>query len=139
LKNVTFVPAQPKEMMPNVWSLCNVALVHLKNAPLFATVIPSKIFEAMGMGLPILLVAPEGEATNIVRREKVGLCVPAEDPEKLASAVLFLKENRQILHDLSRHSCEAAPGHSREQQAKDMLATLHASLDGKRAVISEAF
>ena len=131
LKNVTFVPAQPKELMPNAWSLCNVALVHLKNAPLFRTVIPSKIFEAMGMGLPILLVAPEGEASHIVRREEVGLCVPAEDPKELASAVLFLKENRQILEQLSRRSCEAAPRYSRERQARDMLATLHASLTRK--------
>jgi glycosyltransferase involved in cell wall biosynthesis len=134
LKNVTFVPAQPKELMPNVWSICNIALVHLKNAPLFRTVIPSKIFEAMGMGLPILLVAPEGEASQIVRREEVGLCVPAEDPKKLASAVLFLKENQQFLHQLSRRSCEAAPSYSRERQAREMLATLHASLTGKQVV-----
>jgi colanic acid biosynthesis glycosyl transferase WcaI len=139
LKNVTFVPAQPKELMPNAWSLCDVALVHLKNAPLFRTVIPSKIFEAMGMGLPILLVAPEGEASHIVRREEVGLCVPAENPKELASAVLFLKENRQFLHQLSRRSCEAAPHYSRERQARDMLATLHAGLTGRRAVtVSEA-
>jgi glycosyltransferase involved in cell wall biosynthesis len=136
LKNVTFVPAQPKELMPNAWSLCNVALVHLKNTPLFQTVIPSKIFEAMGMGLPILLVAPEGEASRIVRREEVGLCVRAEDPKELASAVLFLKENRQILDQMSRHCCEAAPAYSRERQARDVLATLHASLTGKRAVIA---
>ena len=134
LKNVTFVPAQPKELMPNAWSLCNIALVHLKNAPLFSTVIPSKIFEAMGMGLPILLVAPEGEATHIVRREEIGLCVPAEDPKELASAVLFLKENRQILNQFSERSSEAARRYSRERQARDMLATLHGSMAGKRAV-----
>jgi glycosyltransferase involved in cell wall biosynthesis len=134
LKNVTFVPAQPKELMPNAWSLCDVALVHLKNAPLFATVIPSKIFEAIGMGLPILLVAPEGEATNFVRREEVGLCVPAEDPKELASAILFLNENRQFLKQLSRRSSESAPRYSRERQAREMLVTLHASLTGKSAV-----
>jgi hypothetical protein len=36
LKNVTFVPAQPKELMPNARSLYNVVLVYAKNAPLFA-------------------------------------------------------------------------------------------------------
>lgn len=134
LNNVSFVPAQPKELMPNAWSLCNVALVHLKNTPLFGTVIPSKIFEAMGMGVPVLLAAPEGEATRIVRREEIGLCVPAEDPRELASAVLFLKENRQFLHQLSRRSCEAAPRYSRERQARDVLASLHASRIEKPAV-----
>jgi colanic acid biosynthesis glycosyl transferase WcaI len=31
LQNVVFVPAQPKETMPAYWSLCDVALVHLKD------------------------------------------------------------------------------------------------------------
>ena len=54
-------------MMPKVWSLCDVALVHLKNSPAFAEVLPSKMFEAMGMGLPVLMALPEGEATEIFR------------------------------------------------------------------------
>ena len=70
--------------MPAVWSLCAVALVHLKASPVFAGVIPSKIFEAMGMGLPVLLAAPEGEASRIVEGDGAGLSVPPEDPEALA-------------------------------------------------------
>jgi len=134
LKNVAFIPAQTKEVIPNAWSLCNVALVHLKNLPLFRMVIPSKIFEAMGMGLPILLAAPEGEGSRIVRREEAGLCVPAEDPQKLVTAVLFLKENRLRLNQFSKRSCEAAPHYSRERQARDMLAALHAAVSEKRAL-----
>ena len=59
---------QPKEAMAGIWSLCDVALVHLKDSPAFAEVIPSKIFEAMAMGLPIILVAPRGEARRQARR-----------------------------------------------------------------------
>ena len=33
LRNVVIVPAQPKEAMPSYWSLCDVALVHLKDLP----------------------------------------------------------------------------------------------------------
>ena len=43
LSNVIFVPMQPKESMPAIWSLCDVALVHLKDNPAFSEVIPSKI------------------------------------------------------------------------------------------------
>lgn len=63
LDNVMFIPAQPKTRMPAYWSVCDLALVPLKNTPLFTTVIPSKIFEAMGMGRAIVLAAPEGEAS----------------------------------------------------------------------------
>ncbi|MGH9681519.1 MAG: glycosyltransferase, partial [Candidatus Acidiferrales bacterium] len=113
------------------WSLCNVALVHLKNVPLFRTVIPSKIFEAMGMGLPILLAAPDGEASSIVCREEAGLCVPAEDPAKLAAGVLLLKENRPILDQFSKCSYEAAPRYTRERQARDMLDAICAAVPKK--------
>jgi colanic acid biosynthesis glycosyl transferase WcaI len=121
LSNVTFVPAQPKEMMPAVWSVCDVALVHLKNTPLFETVIPSKIFEAMGMGKPLLLASPEGEASRIVKWENNGLYVPAQRPEDLAAAVLFLQSNPAFVQQLSARSLAAAPRYSRERQARDML------------------
>ncbi len=124
LNNVIFVPPQPKENMPAYWSLCDVALVHLKDTPLFATVIPSKIFEAMGMGLPVLLACPEGEASRIVENQRAGLWVPPEDPSALANAVLLLKENRSLLQQLAARSLAAAPHYTREKQARDMLAVL---------------
>ena len=65
LENVVFMPAQPKEATPRVWSLCDVALVHLKNDPVFAGVIPSKIFEAMASGL-CCIVTDVGDSAEIV-------------------------------------------------------------------------
>ena len=50
LQNVTFVPPQPKEMMPAVWSVCDIALVHLKNTPVFESVIPFQDFRSHGDG-----------------------------------------------------------------------------------------
>jgi glycosyltransferase involved in cell wall biosynthesis len=121
LKNVLFVPPQPKEEMPRFWSLSDVALVHLKDAPLFRTVIPSKIFEAMGMGLPIILVAPEGEASRIILEENAGIWVPAGDPGALAEAAQLLECNPALRSSLAESSRAAAPHHSREQQAEDMM------------------
>src|SRR2546427_7909131 len=97
LDNVIFVPAQPKTRMPAYWSVCDLALVPLKNTPLFTTVIPSKIFEAMGMGRAIVLAAPEGEASQIVRGTGAGV---------VRSALRALR---------------AAPQFSREQQARDLI------------------
>lgn len=124
LHNVVFLPMQPKERMPVIWSLLDVALVHLKNAEAFAEVIPSKIFEAMGMGLPILLAAPEGEATAIVRTDGAGLCVPAGDPEALAAAAIKLRDEPEFLAALKKNSLASAPLHSREHQARQMIEAL---------------
>lgn len=124
LTNVVFQGMQPKEMMPRIWSLCDVALVHLKDDPAFAEVIPSKIFEAMGMGLPLLLVAPEGEASRIVIDDRAGLWVPAAQPRKLAAAAQALAGDDAHRAALAAASLAAAPRHSREYQAKRYLDVL---------------
>jgi colanic acid biosynthesis glycosyl transferase WcaI len=128
LRNLTMIPAQPKERMPDVWSLCDVALVHLRDTPLFATVIPSKIFEAMGMGLPILLACPTGEASQIVEDSGAGICVPPEDPDALANAAALLAGNSELTRKLASRSLAAAPHYSRERQARDYMATLKRGL-----------
>ena len=121
LKNVLFLPMQPKERMPQVWSLCNIALVHLRNDPTFAEVIPSKIFEAMAMGLPIIVSAPRGEGSRIVERNRAGCWVPAGDALGLAGAAMLFEKNRESCRDFGDQSLAAAPGHSRENQAREML------------------
>ncbi|MBT3358082.1 MAG: glycosyltransferase family 4 protein [Rhodospirillales bacterium] len=131
LDNVIFIPPQPKERMPALWSLCDVALVHLKDSPVFAGVIPSKIFEAMGMGLPVLLAGPEGEASRIVTAREAGCHVAAEDPDALAEAVRNLAENSDLRKSLAEKSLAAAPLYSRERQAREMIEVLELAASGK--------
>lgn len=124
LANVRFVPRQPKEAMPDHWALCDCALASLKDAPLFRSVIPSKIFEAMGMGLPILLAMPDGEAAEILRDAGAGDWVAPGRPELLAQAVLRLADDAHRTRLLARASALAARRHSRDAQAQRMLAVL---------------
>ena len=131
LNNVVFLPMQPKDKMPAVWSLCNVALVHLKDSPAFAEVIPSKIFEAMAMGLPILLSVPDGEAREILDSHEAGLWVPPEVPAVLAEAVQKLALDTELLKRLATNSLLAAPGHSRSAQADEMIAVFEKALEDK--------
>ena len=133
LTNVVFAPMQPKSRMPAVWSLCDVALVHLKDAPAFAEVIPSKIFEAMAMGLPLLVAAPAGIASRLVDGDGAGLIVPAEDPDALARAAETLADDAALRQRLATASRAAAPNYSRARQADAMLAVLRAAADGDGA------
>jgi len=55
LDNVTMIDAVPKCDITAFISLTDVALVPLKKADTFKTVIPSKIFENAAMQKPILL------------------------------------------------------------------------------------
>lgn len=121
LQNVRLLPMQPKARMPQVWSVCDVALIPLRNQPLFSSVIPSKLFECMGMGIPVVMSVPEGEATRIVEETGCGLVVPPEDPISLVKAVMQLKTDHDLLATLKINAVKGAPGFSRENAAKSML------------------
>ncbi len=86
LENVVFVGRLPKDEMPEAWSALDVCLIHLQKQPLFQTVIPSKMFEAMGMEVPILM-GVEGEAMDIVREAGAGIPVEPENAEDLVSRI----------------------------------------------------
>ncbi len=65
LTNVFFTGLVPKTCMPGLIAACNACLVHLKQAELFETVIPSKIFEIMAMNVPVIM-GVRGQARTIV-------------------------------------------------------------------------
>lgn len=121
LHNVRLIPRQPKDRMPALWSLCDVSIVPLRDTPVFATVIPSKIFESMAMGVPILMSLPEGEATGMIREAGSGLCVPPEDPAAMAEALRRLKHDRAQWNTLREAGIQAAPRFSRGELAGEMI------------------
>ena len=131
ISNVVFLPMQPKERIPDIWSLCDLALVHLKDEPTFTEVIPSKIFEAMGMGLPIIIAAPEGEATDIVTTEQAGIVVSPPNPKFLADAIYRLCNDVAAREAYAKNSLAAAPRYSREKQAREMIRIFAAVIGGK--------
>lgn len=121
LLNVTIIPRQKKELMPKLWSLCDISLISLKDTELFKTVIPSKIFESMGMGLPMVMTSPIGEATAILSESSSGVIVKPESPYEVAQIIRELYENREKLHQLSVNSANAAMLYDRKKLAEKML------------------
>ena len=121
LPNVSILGRQEKERMPDFWSLCDVSLVHLKDTKLFKSVIPSKIFESMGMGLPMIIAVPEGEATDIIASTQSGIKVEPENPKKLADAIVQLAGNPSEKKRLAENAAMAAARYERKTLAGKML------------------
>jgi colanic acid biosynthesis glycosyl transferase WcaI len=121
LSNVVMIPRQPKENMQKIWSLCDVSLVSLKDTPLFSTVIPSKMFESMAMKLPIIISVPEGESTEIVRKEKLGLVIAPENPYRLAEALLNIKKDNDMYNTYAKNCFLAAIKFNRKKLSIKML------------------
>ena len=105
LGNVRFLDALPREQMPALLASADVSLVPLK-IPLPGAV-PSKIYEAMGAGVPVVLIA-NGEAANLVRRSGAGMVLAPGDAEGVASAIRELAANAGLRARLGKAGREAA-------------------------------
>jgi glycosyltransferase involved in cell wall biosynthesis len=93
LTNVTLAKAIPSELMPSLLATADILLVTLRDVPLFATFIPSKMFEYLAAGRPVI-GAVAGEAAQILR-EAGSVVVPPGDAAALAAAIAELAADPQ--------------------------------------------
>ncbi len=120
LENLLFVDTVEKKEVPTYWALLDVAIIHLKEDPLFEKVIPSKLFEAMAMGVPILH-AVRGESTNMVNQYRVGKTIEPDNSNALASEIQWFSSNPEQLLQMKNSSLTAAIQYDRTELAKAML------------------
>lgn len=129
LTNVLMIPNQPREKITKLWSICDVSIVNLKNTPLFRTVIPSKIFESMGSGLPIIICVPKGEATKIIESTNSGIAIEPENPKLLSDSILSIYNDKDLYDQLASNSAIASKHYDRKTLALKMLQHLEDLLD----------
>jgi glycosyltransferase involved in cell wall biosynthesis len=123
LDNVIFVDSVSKEQVVRYWSLLDVSIIHLKKDELFTSVIPSKLFECMGMAVPVLH-GVQGESAGIVEREDVGLLFEPENPEALINGLRRLADNPELLARYKTNGPLAAKRYDRSTLAAEMLQIL---------------
>lgn len=123
LKNVLMLEQLPKATMPALLSITGTSLVLLKDMDLFRAVIPSKIFESMAMGVPIVL-GVAGEARAIVDEAGAGLCIAPEQADELAAAVTRLYEDPALARQLGTQGRR----HVEERFNRDRLARYFAEV-----------
>ena len=123
VSNVLFLDSVPKAEVPRYWSVLDASIIHLKATPLFETVIPSKLFESMGMGLPVLH-GVQGESAQIVRDTGAGIVFESENAEALADALIRLREDSVLQAKLRACCLQGAQQYERNQLAGRMAALL---------------
>lgn len=120
LVNMIFIDSVSKSDVAKYWSLLDVCIVHLKDTPLFKTVIPSKMFESMGMGIP-LIHGVLGESAQIIRDESIGWVVQPEDSDSMTKTLLKAYNDRDVLKTMSKNCHSAAEKFERSSLAREML------------------
>lgn len=123
IDNIVFVRSVPKDEVARYWSLLDVSIIHLKASDTFKTVIPSKMFECMAMGVPILH-GVEGESADMIEENQCGLLFEPENARQLADKILALKADAGLHARLRANALCAAPRYDRNALAELMLAGL---------------
>jgi glycosyltransferase involved in cell wall biosynthesis len=100
LGNVALLPGVPNAEMPALLAAADVCLVPLRNVPLFATFIPSKMFECLAAGTAVI-GSVTGEAAQILAQAGAAV-VPPEDAGSLAAAIAALAADPQLRAEMGR-------------------------------------
>lgn len=120
LTNVHFHGLVSSTTVVDYIALCDAIVVPLRNLPLFAGAMPSKIFEAAAMERPIIL-SVDGIAADLVSKYEAGLVVPPEDSAALAAAILDLRNDPAKCRRLGEGGRALAADYDRRRLADLML------------------
>jgi glycosyltransferase involved in cell wall biosynthesis len=80
------------EQIPVLYADADAGIVPLRDLPIFAGALPTKLFEVLAAGRPAILAA-RGEAARLVGDADAGLVVDPEDPRALADAFVRLRNS----------------------------------------------
>ncbi|MDD4623517.1 MAG: glycosyltransferase WbuB, partial [Kiritimatiellae bacterium] len=103
-------------------------LFHLRKTDLFATVMPSKIFESAGCWRP-MIIGVGGFAEKLVLDAQAGIAMEPENAKELVGALVRLADDHALGARLGQNAHDyIAKIHNRNQQALDYLAVLRKAI-----------
>jgi glycosyltransferase involved in cell wall biosynthesis len=123
LRNVVMLPTQPADQIREFYALADVCLVPLRNVRLFEAFIPSKMFEIMAAGRPII-ASVRGESRRILASSGAAVLVDPEDSGALLRAVLELEADDALRSRLA----QAGPAYVAEHFSRRALGQRYADL-----------
>ncbi|HEU4978108.1 MAG TPA: glycosyltransferase [Solirubrobacteraceae bacterium] len=83
---VRFAGRVPRERVPELLADSDVAVLSLRDVPLFDDAVPTKMLEYMAAGLPVVAAAA-GQVAQVLGEAQAGVACRPEDPEALAAAL----------------------------------------------------
>ena len=127
LENTTFLPSQPRDLIPCLISASDLVVVPLiKNS--LADAVPSKLLEAWACRRAVVLAA-SGDAERTLGEAEGGIAVPAENPDRLAEAVLELRANPSLREAYGRNGYRyVVANFNRPELARRLEAVLEESV-----------
>lgn len=104
LSNIKILPWQDTSLLPFTLSGADLALVTVGNEASDLS-IPSKIYNLMSVGTPILCVAPiEAALSKLVSSENIGRVFESNEIENVINFIMKCKNDREAYNKLSNNS-----------------------------------
>jgi glycosyltransferase involved in cell wall biosynthesis len=125
LSNVTMLPSVPKSEVPDIYAAADTCLVPLRDVPLFDAFVPSKLFEVLAAGKPVI-GAVRGEARVILERSGGAVLVSPENGAEIADAVARLRADPSLRATLGQRG----QAFVREHYDRDALAARYLDVLG---------
>ena len=111
LQNVLILPYQPRSELRVSLNACDVAVIPFIPG-MSGVSVPSRMYNVMAAGKPIIAVADEdSELAHVVREERIGWVLPADRPEGLAGTILEARADPRGLAGMGERARAAAEGH----------------------------
>jgi glycosyltransferase involved in cell wall biosynthesis len=138
LRNLMILPQQPREKIPEIIRASDVCLVLLKKSDVFKTVLPSKMFELMACGRPVIL-GVEGQASTVLLDSGGGICIEPGNAAALAGAICLLHDDGALRQKLGSAGREyVVKKFSRGQKAAAYIQVLEKLLiRSERSAVSD--
>jgi glycosyltransferase involved in cell wall biosynthesis len=125
LEHVQFRGQVARDLVRDFYAASDVCLVPLRRADLFTRNVPSKIYEIMAAGKPVV-IGTEGESRALVEKAGCGVAVEPENAHELAEAIRALHNRREWADELGRSGRRFVEAHNdRGHLADAYLKMLH--------------
>jgi len=103
--NVLCTGQVDRNQIPGLLHASNIGIVSLRMSPVFQTVVPTKIYEYMAAGLPVISNVA-GEAEELVDQSGAGITVEGDNAHAMAAGITELADNPKRLREISKSSSE---------------------------------
>jgi colanic acid biosynthesis glycosyl transferase WcaI len=103
--NVLCTGQVDRDQIPGLLHASDVALASLRPSPVFETVVPTKIYEYMAAGLPVLSNVA-GETKELIARSKSGITVEGGNATAIASGITELANDPAKLAQFGKSGVE---------------------------------
>ncbi len=101
LSNIDFYPLQPVDIVPDVYSACDISIIPLRRG-VIGNGVPSKAPLLMACGKVIVnSVEKESAYYKLFPENNMGISVPLDDAPKMADAILYLYNNPKIRSEMA--------------------------------------